>query len=101
MYSAHHDGAEIVAMTRQPLLDGARALKAMGLSGPVELWDDARPFPRMRSTVEAAAELTVQENEKVSARFVKYRPFNASLRRPEIGESSEGSTRRSKPEIAV
>ena len=63
MYSAHHDGSEIVAMTRQPLLDGVRVLQAKGFTGTVELWDDTRPFPRMRSTVEAAAELTVQEEE--------------------------------------
>ena len=101
MYSAHHDGSEIVAMTRQPLLDGARVLQARGFTGPVELWDDTRPFPRMRSTVEAAAELTVQENEKTSPRFMKYRPFNATLRRSEIAGSSEGSTCRPEPEIAV
>ena len=75
MYSVWHEGEQIVAMTRQPLLDGARVLQAMGLTGDIQLWDQTRPFPRMRSTVEAASGLTVQENDKVSARFVKYRPF--------------------------
>ena len=55
----------------------------------------------LRAAREAAAELTVQENEKTSPRFVKYRPFNATLRRSEIAGSSEGSTCRLEPEIAV
>lgn len=75
MYSVTYNGAVIVASTRQPLLDGARGLAALGLGGDIELWDEVRPFPRMRSTVEAAAGLTVQENDKVSPRVGKYRPF--------------------------
>lgn len=47
----------------------------MGLTGPVEIWDGTRAFPRMCSIVEAASGLTVQENDEVSARFVKCRPF--------------------------
>ncbi len=47
----------------------------MGLTGPVEIWDGTRAFPRMCSIVQAASGLTVQENDEVSARFVKCRPF--------------------------
>jgi hypothetical protein len=75
LYSVRHDGTEIVASTRQPLLDGARALQAMGLAGPLELWDDTRPFPRMTSTVEAAAGQTVQEGRKQSPKLAKWVPF--------------------------
>jgi len=61
LYAARFEGEEILSRSIEPFLDGCRILKARGLSGPVELWDEIRPFPRMRSTIEAAARLTVQE----------------------------------------
>ncbi len=47
----------------------------MSLGGPVELWDEVRPFPRMRSTVEAASGLTVQEGRRQSPKLAKWAPF--------------------------
>jgi hypothetical protein len=65
---------ELVCVSAEPLLGGARALREQGLSGPLEMWDEARPYPRMRSTVEKAASQTVEEGEGVP-RFRKHRAF--------------------------
>lgn len=70
-----NEGAQLIASTRQLQLDGARALQAMGLTGAAELWDETRPFRRMRSTVEAASGLTVQEGRRQSPRLSKWTPF--------------------------
>lgn len=77
LYNVTCRGELIVERTAQPLLDGARALAERGLSGPFEMWDHVRPFPRMRSTIEAAARLRVTEGEGLP-RFREWTPHPGS-----------------------
>ena len=73
IYEVSYNGQVIVASTSMPLLDGARALQNMGLSGPLEMWDHQRPYPRMRSTIEVAAKFTVREGDH-RPKFKKWTP---------------------------
>jgi len=68
-------GEVLVTGTPQPFLDACRVLQARGLTGPVELWDAVRPYPRMRSTIEEATRWTVEEGRTVSPKLRKYKPF--------------------------
>jgi hypothetical protein len=61
LYDAEYGGEVICSSSLTPFLDGCRVLRARGLSGPVEMWDAVRPYPRMKSTIEAAAKLTVRD----------------------------------------
>ena len=61
LYDAEYDGEVICISTLTPFLDACRVLQARGLSGPAEMWDMVRPYPRMKSTIEAAAKLTVTD----------------------------------------
>lgn len=74
LYNVTCRGELIVERTTQPLLDGARALAERGMSGPLEMWDRVSSFPRMRSTIEAAARLSVEEGEG-APRLRKWKPF--------------------------
>ena len=65
----------IVQNSLQPLLDGCRTLKALGLTGPVELWSVGGTYPRMLSTVQSGAKLSVTEGERSGPRFVAWKPF--------------------------
>lgn len=78
-YDVKYEGSVVVTGTLMPLLDGCRALAGLGLSGPVELWDTERPYPRMRSTVQAGALLSVTEGERSAARFIPWRPFDGAV----------------------
>lgn len=62
LYDASYSGKVIVRSSHQPFLDACRVLLTDGMSGPAEIWDHVRPFPRMRSTIEAAAKLRVSES---------------------------------------
>lgn len=50
-------------------------LQERGLTGALELRDETRPYRRITSNIEDAADLTVQDNRKASPRLVKYKPF--------------------------
>ena len=63
LYDVAYNGVTIVSATTEPCLDGARALKAMGITGKLEMWDDVLPYCRLHADVGKAAELTVQEGE--------------------------------------
>lgn len=63
LYEVSYEGQVIVPSTTTPLFDGARELEAMGVNGPLEMWDHELPYARMRSTVKAAAKSTVHEGE--------------------------------------
>ena len=80
LYDAIYEGELIVWSSHQPFLDACRVLLARGISGPAEMWDHIRPFPRMRSTIEAAAKLTVSEG-KGTPRFRPYRNCLTALGR--------------------
>lgn len=69
----------LVSGSLTPLLDGARALLARGITGHLELWDASCPYPRMWGDVETLARLTVEESKTVGPRFAGWRPF-AGLR---------------------
>lgn len=73
LYRVEHDGEVLIASTPVPFFDGARALAAKGMTGPMEMWDRERPYPRMRGIIEGAAKLTVSEGEKRPA-IVKWSP---------------------------
>jgi hypothetical protein len=72
LYDASYGGEVIVLSSHQPFLDACRVLLADGMSGPAEMWDHIRPFPRMRSTINAAAKLTVSDSEG-APRFRTYK----------------------------
>jgi len=76
LYDAEYGGEVICSSSLTPFLDRCRVLQARGLSGPVEMWDMVRPYPRMRSTVEAAAKLTVTD-AGYGPVFRKWRPRSA------------------------
>lgn len=76
LYDVEYNGELLCSSTAIPFLDGCRELLARDLSGPVEMWDAVRPYPRMRSTVEAAAKLTVKETG-YGPRFAKWKPYDA------------------------
>jgi hypothetical protein len=84
LYDASYCGELIVWSSHQPFLDTCRVLLAHGMSGPAEMWDHIRPFPRMRSTIEAAAKLTVSEG-KGTPRFCPYRNCLTALGRRGTG----------------
>jgi hypothetical protein len=67
-------GAVLVWAARSPFYDGARALEAKGITGPFEMWDRERPYPRMLGDVATAAKLSVRED----ARGMKIVPYKAS-----------------------
>ena len=77
LYDVTYEGETICQSTMMPLLDGARVLSQRGLEGVLEMWDRQRPYPRMRSTVAAAAGLTVVDTGN-GPRFSKYRSRGAS-----------------------
>jgi hypothetical protein len=76
LYDAEYDGEVICASTLTPFLDACRVLQGRGLGGPAEMWDTVRPYPRMKSTVEAAAKLTVTD-VGYGPVFRKWRPRHA------------------------
>lgn len=75
LYDAEFEGERICQSTLTPFLDGCRVLKGRGLTGPVEMWDPVRPYPRMKGTIEMAAGLTVLDNSSGTPKFGKYVPY--------------------------
>ena len=73
LYDVEFDGEVICQSSLTPLLDACRVLLSRGLTGNVEMWDYVRPYPRMRSTIEGAAQLTVTDRGAGPV-FVKWRP---------------------------
>jgi hypothetical protein len=78
-YEATYNG-EIICVSHQPFFDGARVLRDRGLTGQLEMWDHERPFPRMRSTIEKAAQLTVVEGRNTEIRIAKWKAPDDRLR---------------------
>lgn len=84
LYNVTYDGEVICQSSITPLLDAARTLASRGLEGNLEMWDMERPYPRMRSTIAAAAKLAVIDTGS-GPRFVKYRERPA-----EAGQDGDG-----------
>lgn len=72
LYDCEYAGEKICQSTTTPFLDACRVLKHRGMSGPVEMWDGVRPYPRMRGSIEVAAGLSVSDGSAGGVRFRKY-----------------------------
>ena len=92
-YEATYEG-ELICVSHQPLLDGARVLRQRGLTGPVETWDKVGQFRRMHSTIEKAAQLTVVEPREGGIRFDKWNAPDDRFRglNEERGKRAAGSS---------
>lgn len=73
LYDAEFDGEVICQSSMTPFLDACRVLFSRGLTGMVEMWGYDSPHPRMRSTIESAAQLAVIDRGAGPV-FVKWRP---------------------------
>ena len=82
-YMASLDGKIIVASTREPLLAGARALLKQGAdpNSVVTTRHAGSDHWAMRSTIGAAAALTVVERNSGGIRFGKWQEFAFTRRR--------------------
>ncbi|MHC2582662.1 hypothetical protein ACVI1J_005163 [Bradyrhizobium diazoefficiens] len=78
-FEARLDG-ELVCISRQPLLDGARVLLAGGAdpATPIAMRHQGSAHDAMRSTVGVAAEMRVEENETDGPRFVRWKAPSGS-----------------------
>ena len=75
-FEARLDG-KLICISHQPLLDGARVLAADGVdpATPIAVKHEGTAFDALRSTVGAAAKLTVEES---GPRFAPWKPFPRS-----------------------
>ena len=100
LYDTTFNG-EHICTSHQPLLDGARVLHGRGLTGPLQMWDHERSYPRMHSTIEKAAKLTVAEGRSTGMRFEKWNaPDRLRGLVEERHKRSHGSSGTSNPETA-
>jgi hypothetical protein len=75
-YSTLYNG-EIIGTWRTPECDGARYLLSAGLARPDDRLTVCRGgSPCLAGSVGWFADRTVQENEKISPRWTKWRPFS-------------------------
>jgi len=81
LYNVVFDGELIVEHSRDPECDLARALKARGYTGMVDMLDGATGRLRTIINIEKAAKLKVEEGPS-GPRFVKYRPQTVVERAP-------------------
>lgn len=80
-YSVLFNGETIIANTRNPAFDACRHLVALGYQGRMEMWDNARPYPRMVfHDIERAARLTVSETELHGPRIIRHDPMTDEQR---------------------
>lgn len=98
MFEARFEGG-LICVSVQPLLDSARVLLARGLCGPLEMWDGVLNYARMRSTIEAAAKLTITEGDR-RPRFITYRSFDGGQSK-EVPSSDQATPVGGDPDIAV
>lgn len=75
MFSATFEREMLIAASPQPFCDACRVLKHRGYSGPVEMWDNVRPYPLMISTIEYEASITFTEGD-LGIRRAKWKPMN-------------------------
>lgn len=74
LYDVTYQGEVIVIGSTEPCLDAARVLKAMSLSGRLEMWDTVLSYCRFHADIEKAAGLTVREGDELP-RLVKFKPL--------------------------
>jgi hypothetical protein len=87
-YYASHEGKRI-GEWRNPECDGARWLKAHGAADADILITTRDGVPCMRGSIGWFAARTVEENEKVSPRWVTYRPWTGPGRSAAPSETAE------------
>jgi hypothetical protein len=73
-YSVHHDGTLLLASTRLPEFDAARALQAKGLSGRLEVWRKGANHLAMFLDIQKAAALSIEESDKTGPRITRWQP---------------------------
>lgn len=74
-YDIEHDGQIVVSRSRVPFCDAARWCAWVGKDGILEMWRYGGSYPAMKGEIGRYAGLTVRETDRVSPRFVKWRPF--------------------------
>jgi hypothetical protein len=77
LYDVTFDGETIVAGSRVPECDAARALLDRGVIGSLAIVDADTGKHRTTLNIEAAAKLTVWEGRRQLARFAKWKPYAA------------------------
>jgi hypothetical protein len=75
LYDVIFDGRVIVADSKDPECDLARALLAEGHAGIVAMLDAVTGRPRTVINIEKAATLAVEEGRRRGLRFVKWKPM--------------------------
>jgi len=79
-FDARVEGSDQILVTsRQPFLNAARALIAMGCdpSAMLIMRHEGRGDPALQAPIGLAARLTVDEERKRSPRFKRWKPFHA------------------------
>lgn len=74
LFDATYEGRVIVTRSTEPCLAACRALKEMGLSGRLEMWDTVLPYVRLTADISTSATKTIREGDEVP-RLVEYTPF--------------------------
>jgi hypothetical protein len=79
-FAACLDG-RLLCHSRTPFLSAARVLQREGVPDetPITMRHEGEIEVALRSTVGAAAKLTIVENEREGPRFARYRPFSAAM----------------------
>jgi hypothetical protein len=88
-YRIHYEGAVLIDETWNPELEACRALLARGIEGRLEVWRFGKSHPDMQvPDIAEAAEWTVEENEKLGPRLVRWRPRPDDLPQDAISRSA-------------
>ena len=74
LFDVAYNGIIIATASTEPCLDGARALRGMGITGKLEMWDDVLPYVRLTADIGTAAQKTIREGDE-PPRLVKYEPY--------------------------
>ena len=77
-YTVIFDGAVLLDGARDPEHDTARALVALGHTGRLTMWDARTDAHRSTVAIEAAAKMTVREDQR-RMRLVKWKPMPTDL----------------------
>jgi hypothetical protein len=72
-------GRVLIASSRVPAFDAARALLAEGVTGRLEVWRPQGTHPAMVLGIQRGAELTVLEGERQGPRFGAWKPACTTL----------------------
>ncbi len=83
---------EHLGTSRTPFYGGARLLLFRGIIGRFEMWDAARPYPRMVGDIETCAGLMVGESDKGGLKVRPWKPFPDGAGGPQSAISDLGAT---------